>query len=329
MNFGNNTFIRSASPQFSDEEDLSAETTVQEGVGTSALASHPPKTEFHYPRPEMEGNIKRGRNTFAFWVLMLLLFVLTVGNLALTLTIIGVLRFGHGMQYMELVPEAETIKFYGDVDLDRILKKDGVLEGFADVPMSISGDAGSVLINLVYRNGHAQNKLIMAKNGTHFRNVNQFDIRHPSTRETVFSTTKPRYNIPEGGRNLRAEAISASRITSPIKENLQVQAGKKGKLSLSGAEGITFDGQEILWSADQNIQLKSINGSIVLSAAQTYLDIGRIPIVQMENGLRTGPIQYKICVCMPGGKLFRVPIMRGHASKASCIHFNSHFNPCQ
>lgn len=45
-----------------------------------------------------------GRHTFAFWTIVWLIFVLTVGNLTLTMTIIGVLRLGRGMEYMEVGP---------------------------------------------------------------------------------------------------------------------------------------------------------------------------------------------------------------------------------
>lgn len=50
-----------------------------------------------------------GRHTFLFWTIVWLIFVLTVGNLILTLTIIGVLRLGRGMQYME-VNNAQLMK---------------------------------------------------------------------------------------------------------------------------------------------------------------------------------------------------------------------------
>lgn len=44
-------------------------------------------------------NVKRemgGRKTFAFWTLLILLFLLVIGNLVLTITIIGVLKLGQG-----------------------------------------------------------------------------------------------------------------------------------------------------------------------------------------------------------------------------------------
>ena len=81
-----------------------------------------------------------GRNTFAFWTIVWLIFVLTIGNLVLTFTIIGVLHLGKGMEFLELVPEMESIKFFGSTDLDRIYKKDGIIEGFSDVPMTITGN---------------------------------------------------------------------------------------------------------------------------------------------------------------------------------------------
>lgn len=42
----------------------------------------------------------RGRKTFAFWTLLVLLFLLVLGNLALTITIIGVLKLGQGKCFL-------------------------------------------------------------------------------------------------------------------------------------------------------------------------------------------------------------------------------------
>ncbi|XP_059622166.1 uncharacterized protein LOC132265464 [Phlebotomus argentipes] len=324
-----NTFVRSASPQFSDDGDDSGMATLPIGDASSYPQStshtyNPPKVNY---LPEDGADYLKGRNTCAFWVLVILLIILTIGNLALTLTIVGILRLGRGMEFMELVPEADTVKFFGNTDLDRVYKKDGLLEGFTDVPLTISGDAGAVLVNLVNRNGHVHNKILMGRNGTHFRGINLFEVRDPVTKESIFTTAKPRYNIPQGVNNLRASTVSASRVTSPLQEALKLQT--KGKLILRGAEGTEMESKEILWSADQNIFLKSINGSIVLAASDgVYVDMKNIPIVQAEHGLRAGAVQFKVCVCMPAGKLFRVPIPRNHNGKGGCTHFNPHHDPC-
>lgn len=326
MNWDSNSasFVRSASPK--EEDNQSEENMSQAFTGSSVVGIHCHRE--NNPIDTMEDFKKKGRNTFAFWVLIILLFALTLANLALTMTIISVLRFGRGMEYMELVPEANSVKFFGDVDLDRIQKRDGILEGFSDVPMRIEGDSGgAVLFNLIYRNGHVHNKFYMGQNGTHFRNINHFEVRSPVTQEVIFSTSKPTYNLVGGVKNLKASSITVSRITSALDENLVLQT--RGKMVISGAEGVKLDAKRLVWSADQNIHLKSSNGSIILSGGKgIYLDPKRMPMVEMENGVRSDVVQYKICVC--NGNLFRVPIPRGiHGSKVSCNHIGYDFNPCE
>lgn len=107
----------------------------------SAVATLPisDQKNINYATKSTIYSVPTGRNTFAFWVIVSIIFIMTIGNLILTMTIIGVLRLGKGMEFMEMVPEAETIKFFGITDFDRLYKKDGVIEGFADVPMKITG----------------------------------------------------------------------------------------------------------------------------------------------------------------------------------------------
>lgn len=105
----------------------------------ATLPDHKNNRRMIYDNKSTNNSVPTGRNTFAFWVIVSIIFIMTIGNLILTMTIIGVLRLGKGMEFMEMVPEAETIKFFGVTDFDRLYKKDGVIEGFADVPMNITG----------------------------------------------------------------------------------------------------------------------------------------------------------------------------------------------
>ena len=74
-----------------------------------------------------------------FWGLIVLLFLLVIGNFVLTMTIISFFKIGMGMESIKLIPELKAIKFYGVADFNRILKKDGVIESFRDSPMNIEG----------------------------------------------------------------------------------------------------------------------------------------------------------------------------------------------
>lgn len=44
----------------------------------------------------------KGRKTFAFWTLVCLLFILAIGNLFLTFTILAVLRLGQGKKISKI-----------------------------------------------------------------------------------------------------------------------------------------------------------------------------------------------------------------------------------
>lgn len=142
------TYIRRQSPNFSDDgQSDSAMTTLP--IGDRKAAAIYSKNPSAYQMmadnsaEDDDGIVGEltGRNTFAFWTIVTIIFILTVGNLILTMSIIGVLRLGKGMEHLELVPEAESIKFFGITDLDRVYMQDGQLEGFSDVPMTVTGGA--------------------------------------------------------------------------------------------------------------------------------------------------------------------------------------------
>lgn len=148
-----NTFVRKSSPNFSDDGNSESATMATlpicnksnnntlemcGGGGGGKKSSAAAYQTIINQSLDTEA-ILTGRNTFAFWTIVTIIFILTVGNLILTVTIFGVLHLGKGLKHLELVPEADSIKFYGITDLDRIYKKDGVIDGFADVPMSITG----------------------------------------------------------------------------------------------------------------------------------------------------------------------------------------------
>ncbi|EDS29487.1 beta-sarcoglycan [Culex quinquefasciatus] len=270
------------------------------------------------------------KNSFAFWIVIILLFSLALGNLCLTLTIAGVLKIYKGMENIELIQGAETVKFFGNIDFDRVLKVDGKLEGFHEEPVEISGDNGPVSISLVNRNAHPHNKIHLSKNGSILKGINHFEVKDGASGRQIFSTSRPTYNLPQGASMLHTNLINAARITSPINDTLKFQT--RNRFTLKGTEGTRLEAKEILWSADQNIFLKSDNGSAVLLGANgIYVNVNSLPIVKSEHGLRAGtPTQFKLCVCFPQGRIFRIAVPKAHATAArvSCAHFSNWNDPC-
>lgn len=77
--------------------------------------------------------------SFFFWGLIIMLFLLVIGNFILTCTIISFFKIGMGMESIKLIPELKTIKFYGTTDFNKVYKKDGIIESFRDEPAVIEG----------------------------------------------------------------------------------------------------------------------------------------------------------------------------------------------
>ncbi|XP_055602993.1 uncharacterized protein LOC129751478 [Uranotaenia lowii] len=86
------------------------------------------------------------KNSFAFWIVIVLLFSLALGNLCLTLTITGILKIYKGMDNIELIQGEDVVKFFGNIDFDRLYKVDGRLEGFHEEPVEITGEDEDVLL---------------------------------------------------------------------------------------------------------------------------------------------------------------------------------------
>lgn len=249
----------------------------------------------------------RGRKTFAFWVLVGLLFTLAIGNLILTITILGVLKLGQGMRNMEIIYNENVSNFYGDIDLDHLYNKDGTFLGFSDETVDISAVDSSVILTLQANPGDGkQTSLKMFKNYTFLRGISRFLVKSANG-VPIFTTTETVFESLEKAKGFITRQMETGQIRSGKDESLSIESDKM--VNLKGTEGSKIEGREIVWSADEDIYLKTVNGCIILSGKEgTYIDVNRIPVAQLRNNtVKSG--QYKICVCMPEGKLFRIPII--------------------
>lgn len=282
-----------------------------------------------------------------FWGLIILLFILVIGNFILTLSIISFFKIGMGMDAIKLIPELKMIKFYGSADFNRIYKKDGLIESFRDSPIVIEceikflnfptkieiffdfpADESFIRLDLSDRKGQITNRFIMGSNGTEFKAVNSMSITDPDTNLPIFASSRQKYNIEKPAKSLEATVVHAAEVVSPIDKKLSVQALN---MFIRGIEGTLIDGKEIFVSAEQNIFLKSSNGSIILNSQNgIYIDIDRIfRAPDTEYSQVRNDLQYKLCVCYPKGVLYRVQLSKLHGVDDPCRHFDRHhFNPC-
>lgn len=275
--------------------------------------------------PKSKGN---GQSTYLFWTMVVLLFMLALGNLILTFVILGVLRLGQGMESLELVPEESLIKFYGNTDLDNIYKRDGKLESFSESPMEIVGDLSSLQVSILDSAEENKPTLEFGLKSSAVKNVESFEVRDPESGKSLFSTDFPNFGLPSGVDKLDVQVALTKRVSSPIDESLMIKSDSF--IKLKGSEGVHIDGKEIIWSADRDIFLKSVNRSLILNGRDgVFIDVKTIPLA---SGIRemSPNGQYKICVCMPNGKLFRLPVSPRQSVNHGChsVDLSPDHNPC-
>lgn len=168
----------------------------------------------------------------------------------------------------------------------------------------------------------------MGSNGTNVFNINQINFKDPETSLPIFSSTKKKYNFEKKMRNLKTKAVYASELASPIDQNLKLEALN---LFVRGIEGTQLDGKEILFSATENVYLKSSNGSLHLESSDgIFIDLYRIPIASpITYSPVRNDLQFKLCVCYPKGILYRVQLSKMHGVDDVCSYFDRrYFNPC-
>lgn len=168
----------------------------------------------------------------------------------------------------------------------------------------------------------------MGSNGTELKGVNLMMIKDPDTNLPLFASTKLKYNIEKPTKNLESNIVYAAEVVSPNDKKLEIQSIN---MFVRGIEGTKIDGKEVFVSAEQNIFLKSSNGSIVMNSMNgIYIDIDRIPVApDVEYSQVRNDLQYKLCLCYPKGVLYRVPLTKMHGVEDPCRHFDRrHFNPC-
>lgn len=234
------------------------------------------------------------------------------------------------MESIEIMSDKSIVKFHGNTDFGHIYKRDGKLEGFRDEPLKIIGNNGPISIDVRDSSGTISKVLQIKQNESHIRGVESFNVHDPTTNKSIFSTDFPNFGLPRGVRNVNVKLAETHRISSPRDDKLVIKSDSTTRLI--GNEGTNIKGKEIVLSADQYVILKSINGSIILGGENgVVVDIKNIPIV--GSGSRSGTsvsVQYKVCVCMPKGKLFRVPVHTGSSSSTAChyIDLSPELNPC-
>ncbi|XP_077558669.1 sarcoglycan beta isoform X3 [Haemaphysalis longicornis] len=282
----------------------------------------------------------RGRKAFLFYGLVVGLFVVSLANLAVTVMLLGVLRIGYGMESLEFLPTGRLLRFLSNADLGTVVPHQGVIGGFKDTDLHITGESQPVVVRTT-RDRPASARaaaheaaasppsrggpsLEVGPDWTVVSNVKEFRVRSPTTGRTIFSTEYQGFQLPRGIPNLSVKEAHVSRLTSAKRDPLIISSPYQ--ILLKGNGGLDMEGHNITWSAGHNIFLRSVNQSLTLDGSNG-IRILASGLPRSENPSSDASYWYKLCICMPSGRVFRVPV-REQGFGCGDVRFPESVNPC-
>nr|CAG4650543.1 EOG090X0F7H [Sida crystallina] len=278
----------------------------------------------------------RNPRGYCFWATVFALCLIAIANFFLTVTIFSVLRLTKSMEHVEVLPAINSIKFFGETNFESIIKSDGKISGYSESPVEITGHGSGLTFKVLNDQEPDISPILdIGLNTVEFLNVNRFDILEPKkwVKSNAFSTMFPNFGLPKGVQSLHIKKASASRIVSRLEGSLTLQSDSH--MRVRGNEGVTIQGRELIFSADQDLLLRSINGSVTLDGTSSIVfDTDRLTVVPTtshdESSSANRPVaQYKLCICMPQGTLFRIPILQGTDTiHCDSIDVSGDENPC-
>ncbi|KAK4009107.1 hypothetical protein OUZ56_014244 [Daphnia magna] len=304
---------------------------VKRNVNRSTLTTAPDTLFFEDSATEDSAKTKKAKNQprgYAFWALVFALCVVALGNFFLTVTIFSVLRVTKTMENIEVVPSANLIKFFGELEMNKLIKLDGKISGFNESPVTVNSQGSDLNLKVL---DDLEPEISISQDKVEFQKVDSFEIFEPRTtpKTNAFSTTFPNFGLPEGVLNLHIKKATANRITSKLEGSLLIRSEKA--IRAKGKEGMRIRGREVLFRADQDLLLRSINGSVILNGADgVIMDVDTMSLTgRLEDQNSTKVAEYKLCICMPAGQLFRIPVLEGTDTiNCDSIDLTDDDNPC-
>ncbi|KAH7955167.1 hypothetical protein HPB49_024973 [Dermacentor silvarum] len=267
----------------------------------------------------------RGRKAFLFYGLVVGLFVVSLANLAVTVMLLGVLRIGYGMESLEFLPSGRLLRFLNNADLGTVVPHKGVIGGFKDTDLHIIGESQPATGRQM--SDTAGPSLEVGPDWTVVSNVKEFRVRSPTTGRTIFSTEYQGFQLPKGIPNLSVKEAHVSRVSAAFffchsalavlfAPHTQLASSRPGIKFLDGL-GFQFSRPNYDRNMNQSLTLDGSNGIRILAAG----------LPRSENPSSDASYWYKLCVCMPSGRIFRVPV-REQGFGCGDVRFPESVNPC-
>nr|CAG4642848.1 EOG090X0F7H [Evadne anonyx] len=240
---------------------------------------------------------------YCFWALVFAVSIIAIANFFLTVTIFSVLSLTKSMKSIEVFPAANLIKFFGNFEMDNLIKSDGIISGFSESPIAITSRGSDINFKVDNTVDSPNNPLLnIGQESVEFLNLDSFDVYEPKkmVKSSAFSTTFPNFELPKGVESLYIQKASVNRITSGLDMPLSFDASTNS--SILRSLSFSIDRKRIC------VHRGFVDYSLFRTVAILFQNPLKPPAFQVGYHLSRLSQNFFICCGLPSREIFIVAI---------------------
>jgi len=272
------------------------------------------------PKEDLKKQESAEESGWIWWSIYTSILGLTTGNIIVSLLIVRLLGLGlHGSQHLDVDSERNEVDFWSDLHLNQLIPKGGLVSGYKEESLSIIDPENQIVLMGFGLSGP---RLQLSPQEVSLHNIHDFNLKDPLTQKTIFSTSDPHWSTSQDMASLQVDEaeVGAGGIVSPLHTDLKIN--DHNTIYLRGSEGVRIGGKKIVLVSEDDIYFNTTAGYVQISS-EMHLNT----ILQPIGGHKQGETaQYKLCACMPSGKLFKIAVPIGRVRGFGC--HSAKTNPC-
>lgn len=263
--------------------------------------------------------------TYIFWIVIIVMYVVSIVNFIMIICIWNIIGYNENPRILNTSPDNGSVLFTKPTECPTVYKEDGEILSFREQPLHVISNQ-QMTIRVKDKRGVIRDKFTMAADdgSIAFDGLKRFNVIMDSlgttdTRRNVFDANVKTLDLSTTNLSILDvdHQLQISRLISPSDSSLQVKSDKRTRIR--GNLGIEIAGRELNLIADGDIRLENINSSLYLFGKDVSFDMKSLPIVPSEADGNVSP-PYKLCICMPSGKLFAVTIPTNRPAHLACSY---------
>ncbi|XP_033743527.1 beta-sarcoglycan-like [Pecten maximus] len=253
----------------------------------------------------------RGRKRYFLYCVIVFVILLACANALLTAGIMYALKFSYfGVQSLEFIPDSRLLRFLSDTTLSTVQIFDGFIGSRKNSSFMIQNDNGPVVFMADGGLDDRASKVELRPGSAEVKSVEDFKVRSPDTGKMLLSTgleaVQEWTSTSSPGINIHAPVVEVPVLESvPGVDGLNIESYQNTEIK--GMEGLELSSLGKVYLITNNITLHSTDGNIIMDATNgVYLDSNLPRATTPLSSTTTNA--YKVCVCMPSGRVFAVQV---------------------